>query len=1203
MCQYKSEGGRRCAIHRQDSLTAVNVATAQSGLEREDVEKLFVELRREGRGEGRSSIDAREWSRYLRQLSEEVSSSADTQSNHSNIQKAREGAINAPDKTTFYALTRISERARERSESLQNELVKVASETKRPLDKVEEQYKAVKKSVSKGDTPKSYTDKSVISAQSKNLPATASSIEALHQISSVKTSKVPNVTRTPVDSSTVSEAGYDAESGRVEMVLKTSQQAVSYKDVSPSEWSALKGSNFSHAAISKFSSPEHQYENAHEDKVDSHAVQCPNCGQFAALSHQCPDAASTSKEVLPGVPHIVKPENRYCPVSASEMTAEQQQFPFLLQRDMEKSGALRYTLPDGSAIPQDAQEVDREDLKNFYSINVPDGVDENTAFLVSYTPENTTFICATFDKNEVHFMPNYGVNSVPAFYTGEVKRYDSKNDNPVNRQGSTNERAHARNYRNNFVQDNATNSIRVKTVNDAAKAFKEYDAVVVRDFKARIPSFNELGEVKNIDEQGYQLPFVNNSYGSSGFYPYSGFVAGTVLFKKDENGKISVDEKGTGWACACSDYRQYYRCPHVNYAMRHAPSMVKQNMDSESYHPLLSKRVAKMPQVEVVGEEGKEHIKINNGGMDRHEKSVPNRNIIVLPKNSDPRNLTFEDIQYIKENENSLNITTAKALRDSDDFRRALACADVEVPITATSGGADSADKYKVEGDLRFKKQPYANIKNPTVVSHSLKCTCPEYAEKYDCPHVRDTVNHSMSLLDNSEMSMDRSSIYETDNLYKVNSNTFDIYDDVVKNGDGKTQEELSNEFETRKKEADKIQASSVLTNGRAVRRVNDAEYLRERRSANISVEDQRKEEEDFSHYRNSMQERWKNVEEGYSDDPEKFYNDYMELEKKKEFDYKYENVLDGSGTGPGARKFGVELEFVIDTTKSGASSKQEALNRIAKELHSEGLTENDYMGYYHSGQVSGWSHWNLESDCTVDGELVSPLLSDTPEDWKQLEKVCEILKRHGGKVNKKVGSHVHVSSGSYGFSHAKHAALTQDVAKSADVMYRVSKNPSARAHRKGAYCIPNIVDNQEITNEESGSVGIFHAGHGMMLNVTASGQVRHSKSHVEFRMWDGTLDPGVIQRQVQFSVAMTDRAERNVMNGVHNEKKVSYQDGDGNGLESALLKKEGLRKHNPETLHRSSAPFISMVDTLFRKQEDRKSMLQLFARNKWSTK
>lgn len=144
--------------------------------------------------------------------------------------------------------------------------------------------------------------------------------------------------------------------------------------------------------------------------------------------------------------------------------------------------------------------------------------------------------------------------------------------------------------------------------------------------------------------------------------------------------------------------------------------------------------------------------------------------------------------------------------------------------------------------------------------------------------------------------------------------------------------------------------------------------------------------------------------QEGPSQDDGFFYGENLdEFNRTYEninddlINYEYENVLNGNRS-----TFGVELEFV------GGNA-----DAIARELYDLGITAAPYRLNYHA-RVSDNSKWKLERDGSVSSgsqgvELVSPVLKDTPETWRQIEVICEVAKRHGARVNQSCGGHVHI--------------------------------------------------------------------------------------------------------------------------------------------------------------------------------------------------
>ncbi len=115
---------------------------------------------------------------------------------------------------------------------------------------------------------------------------------------------------------------------------------------------------------------------------------------------------------------------------------------------------------------------------------------------------------------------------------------------------------------------------------------------------------------------------------------------------------------------------------------------------------------------------------------------------------------------------------------------------------------------------------------------------------------------------------------------------------------------------------------------------------------------------------------------------------------------YEREDVI-----GDPNQTFGVEIEF--DGADPGA---------VARALHAAGLSTSPTQRGYHSARQPG--EWVCERDSTVTGEIVSPVLRDTPETWSQLEQVCSILQSNGARATARTGGHVHVGADSAGMDH-----------------------------------------------------------------------------------------------------------------------------------------------------------------------------------------
>ncbi|MFJ8752288.1 amidoligase family protein [Streptomyces sp. NPDC102441] len=237
------------------------------------------------------------------------------------------------------------------------------------------------------------------------------------------------------------------------------------------------------------------------------------------------------------------------------------------------------------------------------------------------------------------------------------------------------------------------------------------------------------------------------------------------------------------------------------------------------------------------------------------------------------------------------------------------------------------------------------------------------------------------------------------------------------------------------------------------------------------------------------------------------------------------EDATGGLGSREGGRGFGVEIEFDTD---GDYDDRDEAMRAIGRDLHEAGLARDSRQHGYHSQAMAGYTDapnaWRLEDDCTVAGEIVSPILYDDRQSWQNLATVCEIVQRHGGGASERTGGHVHVGLHDYDHDVANHHRLMQMYGDYEDVLFRLAANRNApdSAHRGTEWCEPNRIPAtgfRSLPDVQSG------ARHGMAVNLTAARGER--SDHGEFRLWDGSVDPAVIQTQVNLSLGMVAAAVR----------------------------------------------------------------------------
>ncbi|MGW5115240.1 amidoligase family protein [Streptomyces noursei] len=221
-------------------------------------------------------------------------------------------------------------------------------------------------------------------------------------------------------------------------------------------------------------------------------------------------------------------------------------------------------------------------------------------------------------------------------------------------------------------------------------------------------------------------------------------------------------------------------------------------------------------------------------------------------------------------------------------------------------------------------------------------------------------------------------------------------------------------------------------------------------------------------------------------------------------------------------------LDDLIHPSKRSFSA--DLIKAITRDLKSAGLMQNSRIHSYHAGRSEGYSDrrdgWRMEWDSTVDGELISPILFDTPATWEDLAKVLEILKKHGVTASPRAGGHIHVSTHNYDLE--GYLRLASMVEQFQDVLFRLASDPVRRNHRGIDYTDPMI---EPVARDSTLEKLKDRYGHRQLINYESVNEDRSQRvqDHVEFRMWDGTLDPAVIQARVKICLGMVAAAHQGV--------------------------------------------------------------------------
>ena len=321
-----------------------------------------------------------------------------------------------------------------------------------------------------------------------------------------------------------------------------------------------------------------------------------------------------------------------------------------------------------------------------------------------------------------------------------------------------------------------------------------------------------------------------------------------------------------------------------------------------------------------------------------------------------------------------------------------------------------------------------------------------------------------------------------------------------------------------------------------------------------------------------------------YSENEEAFSN-ALQRAVEEELNYEYDNVLNGS-----ENTFGIELEFVDGNADA-----------IARELYQLGICSHDHRLSYHSASVP--DKWKLEWDGSVcddskGGELVSPVLTDTPETWRTIEKICEVAKRHGATINHKCGGHVHIGIAPLNTARQRWRRFFRSIGGFEDILYRLAGGNLGRIRSNYSHYATSFQNNarqaaqSRFTLEDRSDIDQLarrasnqNRYHGINLtNIYQSDK----PNTVEFRYFNGSIDPAQIQANVKIANGVITAAQ-----------KVRTR-----GNVSETIKKRGqMLTEQPmmENSHRDHSAIKKFVDIFFSRKKDKDMILGVYARNTWA--
>ena len=252
------------------------------------------------------------------------------------------------------------------------------------------------------------------------------------------------------------------------------------------------------------------------------------------------------------------------------------------------------------------------------------------------------------------------------------------------------------------------------------------------------------------------------------------------------------------------------------------------------------------------------------------------------------------------------------------------------------------------------------------------------------------------------------------------------------------------------------------------------------------------------------------------------------------------------SGVG-GARTFGIEIEVDFPDSDSWGSEQ----GALAQAMFDAGLARDNEFHEWHTaarrnnddgsrGYTRGRNAWSVEFDRSVDGvsgqrgaEIVSPILTDTPEVWRDVRQVLEIIRSLGGRTTNRTGLHVNI-----GCSDMDRDSLTGLVRMNSqfdDLLVRLAHTNEIGEHHRGrGYCRPVWFDgDQHLYGGRFSDYVYENNGHTSAVNLAHTSRLfsgrSSSSARIEFRYFDGTLEIQRIQAYVMLCIAMVNASMANI--------------------------------------------------------------------------
>lgn len=210
---------------------------------------------------------------------------------------------------------------------------------------------------------------------------------------------------------------------------------------------------------------------------------------------------------------------------------------------------------------------------------------------------------------------------------------------------------------------------------------------------------------------------------------------------------------------------------------------------------------------------------------------------------------------------------------------------------------------------------------------------------------------------------------------------------------------------------------------------------------------------------------------------------------------------------------FGVEIEY-------GNADSDKIIKKI-KGLPYKNCNKNYYDSWNYTPDYSFTKSINNH---LYGGEVKSPIMKNTAQDFYQIRKVCEYLKKYNATVDDRMGLHVHVDSSVLEKDTELLIKFLKLYALYEHVIYKFSyngANPRQSIQMHADYCkdlVLQILNSIRLNDEFLDTVrkmnmDILAKKHG--INFANINDFELATNTIEFRMFNPSLDPVIIQNAI----------------------------------------------------------------------------------------